>query len=141
MSPARSCPTPLSRRSGKKPKSSARSWSSTPTASPRPNGGGYLGAYWGRIDHAWGARSDCHGDLSNPPTSYLRKIYFDTVVFTPEQLQALVKTFGADHVIMGTDYPFDMADYDPIGHVASANFDEATTAAIAGGNARRLLGL
>jgi aminocarboxymuconate-semialdehyde decarboxylase len=105
------------------------------------HGGGYLGAYWGRIDHAWGARSDCHADLPKPPTSYLRKVYFDTVVFTPEQLSALVATFGADHVIMGTDYPFDMADYDPIGHVAAAGFDEATYAAIAGGNAKRLLGL
>ena len=47
------------------------------------HGGGYLGAYWGRIDHAWGARSDCRADLPNPPTSYLKKVYFDTVVFTP----------------------------------------------------------
>ena len=105
------------------------------------HGGGYLGGYWGRIDHAWGARSDCHADLPNPPTSYLRKVYFDTVVFTPGQLRALVDTFGADRILMGTDYPFDMADYDPIGHVLSAGFDEATVAAIVGGNARKLLGL
>src|SRR4029077_20391325 len=50
------------------------------------HGGGYLPAYAGRIDHAWGARSDAHGDLPRPPTSYLRQIYFDTVVFTPYQL-------------------------------------------------------
>jgi aminocarboxymuconate-semialdehyde decarboxylase len=105
------------------------------------HGGGYLGAYSGRIDHAWGARSDSHGDLPKPPTSYLRKIYVDTVVFTPLQLEALVKTFGADHVVMGTDYPFDMADFDPIEHVVSTGFDAATTAAIAGGNAKKLLGL
>jgi aminocarboxymuconate-semialdehyde decarboxylase len=105
------------------------------------HGGGYLGAYPGRIDHAWGARSDAHGTLPHPPTSYLKKIYFDSVVFTPEQLAELVRLYGADHVIMGTDYPFDMADYDPIGHVASAGFDAATVAAVAGGNAKRLLGL
>jgi len=105
------------------------------------HGGGYLGAYSGRIDHAWGARSDCHADLPQPPTSYLKKIYFDTVVFTPHQLQALVTEFGADHVIMGTDYPFDMADYNPIEHVVSAGFDDKTTAAIVGGNARKLLGI
>ncbi len=106
------------------------------------HGGGYLPAYCGRIDHAWGARSDAHGDLSQPPTSYLKKIYFDTVVFTPHQLAELVRLYGADHVIMGTDYPFDMADYDPIGHVASTDgFDAATIAAIAGGNARKLLGI
>ena len=105
------------------------------------HGGGYLGAYSGRIDHAWGARSDSHGELPKPPTSYLKKIYVDSVVFTPGQLEALVKTFGADHVVLGTDYPFDMADFDPIEHVVSTGFDATTTAAIAGGNAKRLLGL
>ena len=106
------------------------------------HGGGYLPAYSGRIDHAWGARSDAHGALPQPPTSYLKKIYFDTVVFTPHQLAELVRLYGADHVIMGTDYPFDMAEYDPIGHVAAVDgFDAATIAAIAGGNARKLLGI
>ncbi len=106
------------------------------------HGGGYLPAYSGRIDHAWGARSDAHGDLPHPPSTYLKKIYFDTVVFTPHQLAELVRLYGADHIVMGTDYPFDMADFDPIGHVASVpDFDPSTIAAIAGGNAKRLLGL
>ena len=105
------------------------------------HGGGYLGGYHGRIDHAWGARSDSHGNLPKPPTSYLKKIYVDTVVFTAGQLKALVETFGADHVVMGTDYPFDMADFDPIEHVVSTGFDPATTASIVGGNAKQLLGL
>jgi aminocarboxymuconate-semialdehyde decarboxylase len=106
------------------------------------HGGGYLGAYSGRIDHAWGARSDCHANLPKPPTSYLKKVYVDTVVFTPEQLKALVDTFGLDHIIMGTDYPFDMLENDPIGHIASvASFDEKTRAALAGGNAKKMLGI
>ena len=105
------------------------------------HGGGYLGAYSGRIDHAWGARSDAHGSLPKPPTALPEEeVYFDTVVFTPIQLEALVKTFGADHVVLGTDYPFDMADFDPIEHVVSTGFDAATTAAICGGNAKRILG-
>ena len=76
------------------------------------HGGGYLAAYSGRIDHAWGARSDCHGALPNPPTSYLQKIYFDAIVFTPHQLRYLVEVFGADRIFMGTDYPYDMAESD-----------------------------
>src|SRR5215813_5833404 len=103
------------------------------------HGGGYLPAYSGRIDHAWGARSDSHGDLPHPPTTYLKRVYFDTVVFTPYQLAELVRLFGADRILMGTDYPFDMADYDPIGHVVSSTLDDASIAAMAGGNARRLL--
>jgi aminocarboxymuconate-semialdehyde decarboxylase len=105
------------------------------------HGGGYLGAYSGRIDHAWGARSDCNAGLPKPPSHYLKKVYFDNVVFTPQQLDALIKTFGADHIVMGTDYPFDMLEYDPIGHVNSvAGLDDTTRAAIAGGNAKKLLG-
>src|SRR5262249_34732384 len=106
------------------------------------HGGGYLGAYSGRIDHVWGARSDGHGGLPHPPTTYLKRIYVDTIVFTPHQLAALVEVFGADHVLMGTDYPFDMAEYDPIEHIASVpSFDDTTKAKLAGGNAKRLLGL
>lgn len=106
------------------------------------HGGGYLGAYSGRIDHAWGARSDAHAHLPKPPTSYLKQIYVDTVVFTPDQLEALVKTFGVDHVIMGTDYPFDMLEYDPIGHLNSVeSFDDWTRAELAGGNLKKLLGM
>jgi len=106
------------------------------------HGGGYLGAYPGRIDHAWGARSDSHGVLPQPPTTYLKRVYVDTVVFTPYQLAELVRVFGADHVLLGTDYPYDMAEFDPVGHIAGVEgFDASTIAALAGGNAKRLLGL
>jgi aminocarboxymuconate-semialdehyde decarboxylase len=104
------------------------------------HGGGYAAAYAGRMDHAWGARSDARGILPEPPSTYLRKLYFDTVVFTPHQLDALVRAFSCEHILMGTDYPFDMGEYDPVGHIAAVDaFDAATRAAIAGGNARRLL--
>ena len=106
------------------------------------HGGGFLGGYPGRIDHAWGARGDARGDLPKPPSSYLKKIYVDTVVFTPEQLTALVATFGIDRVLMGTDYPYDMAEYDPLQHLAATeSLDAVSRAAIAGGNAKRLLGV
>jgi aminocarboxymuconate-semialdehyde decarboxylase len=106
------------------------------------HGGAFAAAYSGRMDHAWGARSDSHGTLPKPPTYYLRKLYFDTVVFTPHQLENLVAVFGPDHIVMGTDYPYDMGEYDPIGHVLSVErLDAKTVAALAGGNARHLLGL
>ena len=52
-----------------------------------------------------------------------------------------MRLYGADKILMGTDYPFDMGDYDPVGHVCGAGLDEATVAAICGGNVKRLLGL
>jgi aminocarboxymuconate-semialdehyde decarboxylase len=106
------------------------------------HGGGFLGGYSGRIDHAWGARGDARGDLPKPPSTYLKKVYVDTVVFTPEQLTALVATFGVDHVLMGTDYPYDMAEYEPLQHLAATkSLDTTARAAVAGGNAKRLLGM
>lgn len=106
------------------------------------HGGGYLAAYSGRIDHAWGARPDCGADLPQPPTHYLKKVFVDGVVFTPHQLAALIDVFGADHVLVGTDYPFDMAESDPLGHLASVDtLDAEAIQAIAGGNARTLLNI
>jgi aminocarboxymuconate-semialdehyde decarboxylase len=105
------------------------------------HGGGFAGAYHGRMDHAWGARSDSHAGLPNPPTSYLKKLFIDTVVFTNEQLRSLVEVYGQDKIVLGTDYPYDMADSDPIGHVVGAGFDATTIEKICGGNAKKLLGL
>jgi aminocarboxymuconate-semialdehyde decarboxylase len=106
------------------------------------HGGGYLGAYYGRMDHAWGARSDSRGTLPHPPSHYLKKIYVDSVVFSTHQLAALIHMFGDEHVLIGSDYPFDMAEADPVSHLVSIpDLSDATRAAIAGGNAKRLLGL
>ena len=88
-----------------------------------------------------GARSDAHGDLPNPPSTYLKRVWVDTIVFTTHQLEALVKVFGADKVMMGTDYPFDMGEYDPIGHVVETGLDPEVTKAVVGGTAARLFGM
>mgnify|MGYP001159624319 FL=1 len=106
------------------------------------HGGGYIAAYPGRIDHAWSARADANSNLPNPPTSYLKKMYFDTAVYTPHQLRFLVDFYGANHVVMGTDYPFDMAEFRPVEHVIETDgLSEEQIAAIISGNAHRLLKL
>ena len=88
------------------------------------HGGGFLPGYSGRIDHAWGAREDSHAKLPLPPTTYLRQVYLDTVVFSYHQLAYLVELFGPDRILMGSDYPFDMAEYNPVGHVAGIGLDD-----------------
>ncbi len=106
------------------------------------HGGGYLPAYSGRIDHAHAAREDCRRRIKERPTSYLRKLYFDTVVFTEHQLEYLVSLYGSDHIVMGTDYPFDMGMEDPVGFVDGVSALSADDkAAIVGGNAAQLLGI
>jgi aminocarboxymuconate-semialdehyde decarboxylase len=73
---------------------------------------------------------------------YLRKMWFDTLVYEPEGVRHLVNMVGASQVVVGSDYPFDMGHYDPHGLVGSApGLMEAEVAAILGGNAAGLLGL
>jgi aminocarboxymuconate-semialdehyde decarboxylase len=106
------------------------------------HGGGYLPAYAGRLDHGWRAREDVRDGVPQPPTSYLRKFYFDTMVIEPGQLKYLIDTYGADHVLLGTDYPYDMGDDDPLALLASTvGLDQGQLDLVAGGNAARLLGL
>ena len=106
------------------------------------HGGGYLAAYSGRIDHAHANREDCRRCIQESPTSYLRKLYFDTVVFTEHQLEYLASLYGSDHIVLGTDYPFDMGMHDPVGFVDGTDVLTADDkAAIVGGNAAALLGI
>jgi aminocarboxymuconate-semialdehyde decarboxylase len=105
------------------------------------HGGGFLPAYSGRMDHAHGARSDCRREIpKKKPTAYLKKLYFDTIVFTDHQLEYLVEQWGSDHVVLGTDYPYDMGMYDPVAFVDGARkLSRDDRAKIVGGNAARLL--
>ena len=106
------------------------------------HGGGYIPAYWGRFDHPWERRDDCRTEINTTPMEHIKKLYFDTVVFNEPQLRHLIEIWGADHIVMGTDYPFDMAQPDPVGHVNSVKgLSEADKARIMGTNAAELLGI
>jgi aminocarboxymuconate-semialdehyde decarboxylase len=104
------------------------------------HGGGYIAHYWARMDHAWRARPDCRTVIKRRPSSYLEKFYFDTITFDPEMLSRLIQRFGADHVVLGTDYPYDMGEDDPLGLVAQVKrLPKADRDLVVGGNAARLL--
>jgi aminocarboxymuconate-semialdehyde decarboxylase len=106
------------------------------------HGGGFIAHYWARMDHAWRARPDCRTVIKRPPSTYLEKFYFDTITFDPEMLKRLIDRFGADHVVLGTDYPYDMGEEDPLGLVAQVKrLPKAERDLIIGGNAARLLKL
>jgi aminocarboxymuconate-semialdehyde decarboxylase len=103
------------------------------------HGGGFLSGYWGRMDHAYKVREDCCLHISRKPSEFLRQIWFDTLVFDKDQLDELVRTHGADKLCMGSDYPFDMGEADPVGF--HERLDGATRQKIFGDNAAKLLGL
>ena len=107
-----------------------------------PHAGGYLAHYWARMDHAWKARPDCRTILKKKPSKSLEKFYFDTIAFDPGMLQHLIERFGANHVLLGTDYPYDMGVEDPVGFISKVKkLTARERAQVMGGNAARLLGI
>ena len=106
------------------------------------HGGGFLAHYPARMDHAYRVRPECHDYIRRPPSYYMKKIFYDTVVFSEDQLEHLVNQWGADHVVVGTDYPYDMGYYKPVDFVnGTKSLTRAEKDQIVGGNAAKLLGL
>ena len=106
------------------------------------HGGGYIAHYWARMDHAWRARADTKTVIKRKPSTYLKKFFFDTITHDPEMLGRLIEQYGAEHVVLGTDYPYDMADDHPLDTLAQVKrLTKVDRGLIAGGNAARLLKL
>ena len=79
--------------------------------------------------------------LKKHPTEYLRQIYVDSLVFTPEALRHLVAVVGVDHIMIGTDYPFPWVDATVDHILKTAGLSDGDRIAMAGGTAARLLGI
>ncbi|MFD1547289.1 amidohydrolase family protein [Nonomuraea guangzhouensis] len=105
------------------------------------HGGGYLPTHIGRADHAWSARSDAGAACAHLPSSYLKRLYFDSLVHDPQVLRALIGVVGADRVLLGSDFPFDMGTEDPVGALRAARLPDDDFNAVRGGNATTLLRL
>lgn len=105
------------------------------------HGGGYLTSYAARTDHAFRHRPEMRDHIDRLPSEYLKRLYYDTTVFDPAILERLVRTYGADHVLLGTDYPFDMGEPDPLRLVGESRLTAVERDLVVGGNAARLLGI
>jgi aminocarboxymuconate-semialdehyde decarboxylase len=105
------------------------------------HGGGYACMAIGRFDHGRRVRKENAG-LSQPPSAYLPRLYFDTIVHSDAALRFLVDTVGADRVVLASDYPADMGPEDPVAVVRdNALLTEQEMRAILGGNLALLLGI
>jgi aminocarboxymuconate-semialdehyde decarboxylase len=103
------------------------------------HGGGALPALRGRLRHAHGFQPQARSRLSEPVDESLRRFYYDTITHDAGLLRALVDYVGAEQVVLGSDYPFDMADSRPVQTVRECGVDTAQEKAILAGNATRLL--
>ena len=105
------------------------------------HGGGAFPFTLARLDHGWKVRPEGPAAIPRPPREYARRLYFDSLTLSPVNLRFLVEQFGADHVMIGSDYPFDMGSDDPVGALAEAKLPAPAQAQIEGATARHFLGL
>jgi aminocarboxymuconate-semialdehyde decarboxylase len=107
------------------------------------HGGGYLPSYAARSDAGCVTFPDrCAAvPLKKKPTEYLRQLYYDSIIFTPEALRHLVSQVGSSQIVMGTDYPFPWSKT-AVDHILnSPGLSDTERAAMLGDTAARLLGI
>ena len=109
------------------------------------HGGGYAAFGAGRMDWGWQWRDEARAQLAAPPSSYLRRFYYDSITHSEAALRFLLDTIGPDRVLFGTDYPGFAAgaagrDYDPVGWIRGlASISGPEKEQIFAGNALALL--
>jgi aminocarboxymuconate-semialdehyde decarboxylase len=104
------------------------------------HGGGFFPYHLGRFDNNF-ERSLQRRPLPavQPPSKYLRNLYFDNLVYRIETVEYLKRMVGADHIMVGTDYPYDLGDWMAAQKIQTMNCTDAEREAMLHGNARKLL--
>jgi len=104
------------------------------------HGGGFAPYQAGRFRHGWKVRPEGKAQLKDGPAASLDRLLYDTILHGREQLEFLIGAVGPSRVLLGTDYPFDMGQYDTVALVGSLNISAADRHLILGGAARALIG-
>jgi aminocarboxymuconate-semialdehyde decarboxylase len=104
------------------------------------HGGGFLPYQAGRFQHAYDMRPEARKNLPKGPTASIGRLYYDTILHSKSALEFLIQNAGADHVLLGSDYPFDMGNLDCVARVRALSIEPGARDLILGGYAERLLG-
>ena len=105
------------------------------------HGGGALPILLPRLVHAWNMIPKAKESLAESPALTAKRFFYDALVFDPAAVRFVIDSFGSSQICVGSDYPYAMADNDPLGTLEKTGLDAGVLAAITSANARRFLGL
>ncbi|HEX9453834.1 MAG TPA: amidohydrolase family protein, partial [Candidatus Binatia bacterium] len=103
--------------------------------------GGFLPYTWGRLDRGYRIQDSAAAKLTKPPSEYVKLLHFDTITHSSMALEYLVANFGAEKVLLGSDYPYDMGDPEPVQSLQGTRIANPQRELISSANARRLLSI
>jgi aminocarboxymuconate-semialdehyde decarboxylase len=104
------------------------------------HGGGFSPYQIGRWEHGWTVRPEPKVNIAETgPRKFFATMYFDSLTHDAISLEMLGRRMGWEHVVLGSDYPFDMASTDPVAGVEAVEMSDADRALVLGGNASRFL--
>ena len=103
--------------------------------------GGVLPSLIGRLDMGYGLVPECRSAIPRPPSTYVTQFFFDTIAHNRHMLRYLTDTYGAEHLVVGSDYPLSAGLAHPVAEVKALGLSPEAEAAILGGTASRLLRL
>jgi aminocarboxymuconate-semialdehyde decarboxylase len=101
--------------------------------------GGFMPYQAGRWIHGWRVRAEPKKTLPKEPATIVGRFLYDTIAHSDESLAFLIERAGAARVMLGSDYPYDMAMMDCVAHVRGLKISDADKAAILGTRAQALL--
>jgi aminocarboxymuconate-semialdehyde decarboxylase len=105
------------------------------------HGGGAFPSLIGRLDMGYRVYPECQTAIPRPPSTYINQLAFDVIAFQRDMLRHLITCYGADRLVVGSDYPLPAGLAHPVAEVKALGLDAAAERAVLGGNASRLLRL
>jgi len=105
------------------------------------HGGGAFPSLIGRLDMGYRVYPECQATIPRPPSTYINQFTFDTIAFRQDMLRYLINTYGAERLVLGSDYPLPAGLSHPVAEVKALGLDPETESTVLGGNAGRLLRL
>lgn len=103
--------------------------------------GGFLPYTLGRLERGYSIQDSSAAKISKPPSEYVKLLYFDTITHSRMALEYLIENFGSEHVLLGSDYPYDMGDPEPVASLRAAHVSAQQFEQIACANVCQLLGI
>lgn len=101
--------------------------------------GGFLPYTWGRLDRGYRIQDSTSAKIPKPPGEYMKLLHFDTITHSQMALEYLIGNFGAERVLLGSDYPYDMGDPEPVESLRAVRIADEERKQVAGDNACKLL--